>query len=441
MNIKRFFTFNKNKITENNIIDNTDNNTNNTDDNNVNNINTDDNTNIDNNKIKKIEIEPDFEEIDFFSNKDQITLSETLLLYLNEMSNKNYNKIVKDDIISLIDKNQKKLPDDAYNYLINGKIFKVIKTNSKNKIDIGFFKRYTKDNKKIKRVYYFSNRRFINISNIDNVSKLLLLLQNINKDKLQKYPIDFIDVDNKGNFSGVSRRNLSIDEDGFKSNKRQTLKLNKMLHRIVTTDFYNSMIKQKDLEIFINKWNTLFDESYTIEILEGDDILMAYNKKYLSSGWHNSSCANFNESKNLNIKTFDIYTKNPKNIKCLIVKHKGKIYGRRMLFTGKQTKTMGIYKKDKNYILLNAMYGEGGRGSKVDMLIKKWAKTNNADLIEETYKNKTDVFCIEIENTTCFPNFPPFDYMYVNFKTNELSNKSQKGFVSAYGARCPKKYN
>jgi hypothetical protein len=84
------------------------------------------------------------------------------------------------------------------------------------------------------------------------------------------------------------------------------------------------------------------------------------------------------------------------------------------------------------------MYGEGGRGSKVDMLMKKWAKTNNADLVEETYNNKSNIFCIKIENTTCFPMYPPFDYMYVNFKTDELSNNPLTGFISAYGARCKK---
>ena len=72
-----------------------------------------------------------------------------------------------------------------------------MRINDKGKLDIGCYQRYRResDNKKIKKVFYFSARRFAN------------------------------------------------DGDPFKSPRRQELKFNKLLLRIVTKDYYEKHLK------------------------------------------------------------------------------------------------------------------------------------------------------------------------------------------------------
>jgi len=408
------------------------------------NKNTDKNTdkNEDNENIedisKKIDnLEPEYEEVDFSTDEyDGITLSDKLLMYLEDMKKSSTNnKFNVGDRVVLINNNKGKMIDDAFNYIKDRKILEVLRINKSNKLDLGFFRRYLKENgKKVKKVFYYSNRRFRNLNNYDDVAKFLLELQFIKKSNLLDYPIDFIDIDKKGNFSGVSRRNLKPGEDGFDAKRRQNLKFVKMLRRIVTPEYYEKNIDVKKIEKFMNKWTMLFDDTYTVDVLEGDRIIDAYNQTKISKGWSHSSCANFKNEKSLRSGEFDFYTKNPDNIKCLVVYHKGKIYGRRMLFTGIQTESHGIFKKGQKYALLNYMYGEGGRGSKVDKLMTIWAKENNVHLIENITGGLKNIIKIKIEET-CF-NYPPVDYLYVNFDTNEISTKAFKGFVSAYHASC-----
>jgi len=397
-----------------------------------------DNENIEDISKKIDNLEPEYDEIDFSTDEyDSITLSDKLLMFLEDMKVSNNLKFKVGDKIILVNNRKGKMTDDAFNYINNRKILKILRINKSNKLDLGFFRRYTKEDdgkvKKVKKVFYYSNRRFSNLNNYDDVAKLLLELQFIKKSNLLNYPIDFIDIDKKGNFSGISRRNLNPGENGFESKRRQKLKFVKMLRRIVTPEYYEKNIDVKKIEKFMNKWTMLFDDTYTVDVLEGDRIIDAYNQTKISKGWHHSSCANFKDEKSLRKGEFDFYTKNPNNIKCLVVYHKGKIYGRRMLFTGIQTEDHGKFKKGQKYTLLNYMYGEGGRGSKVDKLMTLWAKENNVYLIENITGSK-DVIKIKIEET-CF-NYPPVDYLYVNFNTNEISTRAFKGFVSAYHAQC-----
>ena len=268
---------------------------------------------------------------------------------------------------------------------------------------------------------------FINeIKNYNKVAQFILNLQYIDKSKLLDYPIDFIDIDKNGNFYGVSRRNLNNNENGFKSKKRRQYKIVKLLTKIVNQEYYNNNLNQKDIENFVNEFNALLNDSYIVKILEGNDILDAYDHTKISQSWKYSSCANFSNKNQT--KNFDFYIKNPDNVKCVVVYYKGLIRGRRMMFTGVQTENHGKLKKGYTYSMLNYMYGEGGRGSKIDNLIIKWAKINNIFLIENL--SRENIFRIKVNNLKF--KFPPIDNIYINFENNELSSFNVGGFLNAY---------
>ena len=377
---------------------------------------------------------------DFDDDYDSITISNKMENRLKELKIKREPNIKVGDTLFMIDDNKRRLPDDVYSFLKNRKLFTVERINDKGKLDLGFYKRYIResDSKKIKKVFYFNSRRFQKIDNLDKVSKFILSLKHIKKDDLVEFPMDYIDVDDKGVISALSRRNLDSG-DPFKSKRRRPVRITRLLNGIVKKEYYDENISQKDIESFMNKWRIMFDDSYQIRILEGEDILDAYDYDMISN-WKSSSCANFDKSKNPNFDKYKVYTENKDNIKCLVVYHKGKIYGRRMLFVGIQTETYGSFKKGDEVKLLNHMYGEGGRGSKVDQLMKRWAKDNGAIPID-TILSSGSVFRIKI-NKTCYKRYPPWDTMVVNFDTDEIASKvpgKEKGWRSAYGAVCNKK--
>jgi len=380
---------------------------------------------------------------------DGITLSLKLENRLKELKINTKPKIEVGDKIMSINKNKGKLPDRIFSFLESRNIFEVLRINTKGKIDIGCYQRYIRegDGKKIKKVFYFSPRRFQKIENLDPVAQFFLSLKHIDKTNLMQTPVDYLDVDNKGNLTGLSRRNYNEGEDPFKSNRRQGLKLNKLLLRVATKDYYNQMLKPTDIELFLNKWRMLFDDTYTVQVLEGLDILDAYDHDTISNGWKGSSCANFANRNNIGTR-YNVYTDNVENVKCLVVYHKGKIHGRRMMFTGEQIQTHGKYIEGRTYIFLNSYYGEGGSGAKAYAAMDRWIKDNKANDVNAGRNNK-DIFRIKI-NKTCYEQYPPWDYMYVNFKTDEIASNHpdgggygggknrDKNWIACYGARCKK---
>lgn len=379
---------------------------------------------------------------------DSITLSKKFENRLKELKLNTDNKIEVGDKVVLKDDKKGKLPDEIYKFLKSRDIFDVIRINDKGKLDIGCYQRYIRetDGKKIKKVFYFSSRRFQKLDTLDPVAQFFLSLKHIPKTDLLDYPVDFIDTDDKGNLTFLSRRFYEKGKDPFKSDKRQTAKLMKLMMRIVTKDYYDRTLKQKDIEVFLNKWRMMFDDSYQVVVLEGDDILDAYDHTKISNGWKSSSCANFTSRGNANLDRYKVYTENTENVKCLVVYHKGKIQGRRMMFTGIQTETHGKYKKGDPVILLNYMYGEGGRGSKIDQLMKRWVKDNNAALMEDMYGSyygsggeRKNIVRMKIQNTR-YGQYPPWDGMVVNFKTNEIASSAPSGgnWSSAYNAHYRK---
>jgi len=392
-------------------------------------------TNIDSSEIDDVIDNNDEDVID----NDHITLSKKFISRLNEITSNN-GDIKVGDKVTFKNKTKNKLSDKVFEYINKKEIFEVLRVNKNGKIDIGYHTRYIResDNKKILKVFYFNKNRFNNFSNLNKVVQLFLLIKDIDPVNLVNNPVDFLDVNQKGEISFIPRR-LSSGGDPFKNTNRQgTKKINRLIKRIVTNKYYDENITPKDIELFMNKWNILFDDSYKLTILEGDDILDAYNTDKIGGGWDGSSCAN-SRGNNMNINKFKVYTENSQ-IKCVVVYHKGKIYGRRMLFEGIQTETLGDFIEGTKYLLLNGFYGQGGTGSKIDQVIKRWGDDNNAHFIENLYYKPLDIFRIKIDNVK-YPNYPPWDSMLVNFTTGEISSKKknkENGWTSAYGARYVK---
>jgi len=379
---------------------------------------------------------------------DSITLSDRLKNRLLTLKKGQSSKISVGDVIVKNDKGDGKLPKHAIDFLNKKKRFKVLRMNDKGKLDLGCSEVYRResDNKKIRKVFYFSPNRFMKTDNLDPVSQFILSLEDIEKKNLIDTPLDFLDVDMKGNFTFLSRRFVEPGTDSFKSAKRQPAGLNKILNRIVTKEYYDTNLKSRDIELFLNQWRALFDTSLNARVLEGNDILDVYNRELMSDGWKHSSCAAFNSLKSADVNKFKVFTENPQ-VKALAIYSKGKIQGRRLMFDGIQSETHGKYKKGDHVKILNNFYGEGGSGSKVDQVMLEWAKDNGVGHVGGGYGGGMgrgsggvkDIFRIKLDNTR-FPSFPPIDIFYVNFKTNEVSypNPGGAGWQQMYGARCPK---
>jgi hypothetical protein len=350
---------------------------------------------------------------------DSITLSDKLQKKLKHIKKSENNKIEIGDKVFLSDDRKGRLNDEIYDYIIKKEVFDVLNINKNGKLDLGYYKYYirTSDNTKVRKIFYFSPQRFKNLNNLNNVSSFFMSLKNIKKSNLIDNLVDYIDIDEKGNFSYLSRRFYEEGVDPFTSKRRQSGRLNRILNKIVTTEYYNTLTQQ-DIEIFLNKWRVLFDDSFRIEILQGKNILDAYNTELLAPGF-SYSCANYTPGEST--KKYDVYVNNPDNIKCVVVYHKDKIYARSMLFEGTQVETYGKFKKGNHVRILNYMYGVGGRGSKSDQLIKKWAEENNSSIIGEIDNSTTNVFMVEIKDTK-FKMYPPWDEMYVNFKLNQIAS-------------------
>lgn len=363
-------------------------------------------------------------------------LEDTLKSFTNNLMSSDIS--IGDNLI-LLNTNKNKLNQESYDFLINNEIFNVKNINSNNKIDIGFYKLFLKKStgEKLKKIFYYNKNRFFNLKRLDKVSQFFFLLKKIKKEHLINNNVDFLDVDNKGNLSYLSRRFYKNGEDPYKSNLRQSGKLIKIILKIVKKEYFESFLTNKNIEEFNNKWKGIFDDSYTVKILEGDDILDAYNFDKICEAMKTSSCANFNLTDTHKINTFKVYTENVENIKCLVVYHKGIIYGRRMMFVGEQVETIGSIKKGTNNVLLNTPYCDGGNNSKVDQIMIRWSEDNGAYIINRM--KSEDIFLIEIKKT-CYKNYPPWDSMLVNFKLNQIAskynNKFDKNWVSTYGARC-----
>jgi len=288
------------------------------------------------------------------------------------------------------------------------------------------------------------------------LSSFILSFENISADNLIESPLNYLDVNDKGEISYIPTRYVEESVDPYTSPRRQDAKISKIVSKIIKKEYFDENIIQKDLEEFSNKWKSLFDDEIHVEIYRGDKCLEAFGyNDSIDMSRFSSSCANFNQhlSKGYSyaepgVSWFDIYTKNPKNIGVVVALKNGKVRGRRPLIEGEQVETHGYYKKGEHYGLLNNYYGEGGSGSIFDNKIKEYAKnkikncTTVGSLPDGSSRRGIDVFITQLEDTR-FPQYCPFDGFYVNFELNQISytypmdskNMKLPGWINAYKAQ------
>jgi len=188
-----------------------------------------------------------------------------------------------------------------------------------------------------------------------------------------------------------------------------------------------------------------------VKELFGDEIMTAYNGKYLSRDF-GYSCANFNVKKDPLMlmyggghdndrATFDFYTKNPKNVSCIVVfNERDKITGRRMFFRGESminNEEFVVPAKHGDEIkYLYGYYGDQNRDG-YNEIIRYAIKTHGRGVMHTDYgvlengsmnKDIANFFIMHVENTN-FKKYPPIDRLYVSEDLSALSNFRPKRYV------------
>jgi len=256
---------------------------------------------------------------------------------------------------------------------------------------------------------------------------------------LVKDPVDYLDIDKDNNVSFLKSRYFSEDNK-WESTRRQKMKITKVIKDIYNESYLNINLKQTDIESFSNKLSSFLKPTEILE-LRGNDVLRAYNyKREIDQMSFGFTCANFGQKEpggsrydEPSVNWFDIYTKNPENIGVVIIIDKGKIVGRRNFQQGIQLIDNGIYKKGEFYTVYGNYYGENGVDGKYDIVIVEYLKNKYNAILKAT---KGGGFKIKLKETR-FEQYCPFDSMFVNFKTNELSDIHFTGSSNTYKARCP----
>jgi len=266
----------------------------------------------------------------------------------------------------------------------------------------------------------------------------LNLINGIEKKYLVEEPIDYLNIDNEGNISFLKSRYFSED-DKWESSRRQKLNIKKAIKDIYKESYLNEVLKQTDIELFVNKLNAILNPSDVVEF-RGEEMLRAFNYTgELDPRTLDNSCANFIRDDRGSVispdkKRYDIYTKNPENIGVVVVFEDGVIKGRRTFQQGIQTVDSGEFKKGQFYTVWGNYYGAGGSGGKYDAMIRDYLK-KKYDAIPMMSGSGT--FRIKIKETR-FPYYCAFDTMYVNFSTGEIADRcSGYGWERTYGAKCP----
>jgi len=275
----------------------------------------------------------------------------------------------------------------------------------------------------------------------------LKLKEGVERKYLSKDPPDYLDIDDEGNLSFLKSRYFG-EGDPWTTSRRIKMKITKALKEFYDETYMNSLIKQTDVEAFINKWNSLLkSKRIHAEEYRGKEMLRAFNYTRELSKNFGYSCANFHQDENEfgkytepKLSEFDIYTKNPEQIGVVVAMEDGVIMGRRTVQQGIQVCDTANYNKGEFHTVWGNYYGVGGGGGKYDniittYIIKKWPDAKGM---------RSNALCVSLE--TRFTYYCPFDSMYVCFEHNLMTDnysylplpyRTYK-WVGCYHAICPK---
>jgi len=278
-----------------------------------------------------------------------------------------------------------------------------------------------------KRGILISNELYTLLMKIKNkLSFLYIDLFNavVEPHNLQEDLPSYLSYDNEGNLTFLKPRYFNEEPDPWNSKRRTSMKMSRAIKLFYKDEFLDKNLTPLDIDAFNKELKNNFSkEGVEIVELRGDDILRAYNyTKELDLKKFGFTCANFGQKEpggsgyaEPDKSWFDIYTKNPKNIGAVVLIREGRIVARKTFQEGEQFVDNGKNKAGTHQIVYGNYYGELGGGSINDILITNHLKSKGAVSYGLNYD-----FIIQLEETK-FPNYCPFDSMYVNFKYNLLS--------------------
>jgi len=240
-------------------------------------------------------------------------------------------------------------------------------------------------NKKYDIYYYLTKELYDICNNIKLSLSTFAIIKN-------KHGIDFFDIGEFGNISYLSPNKITIinnnDIKYFKNKYRQEMKIGRMITK-------SSLYTSNQIERYTNKYKTEqkilngeFDKIF--KIVEGEDIKYWYNEKNYK---HNTTFGNnrvFGQLGNScmrNVKSyrFNIYSKNPKVCKMILLLDNNKLTGRALLWkTNKgwyidrpycvSDNDRYLYKRYANY--KNYLFYDNDKYKKMSVKLKKRTKLN-----------------------------------------------------------------
>jgi hypothetical protein len=283
------------------------------------------------------------------------------------------------------------------------------------------------------------------LNSIDNNYSKLLLDLRLGIIEIKNIYANYLDFDGNGNITYLYNDKAIQYDDNYNSDQRSLIKITKILNKILLNkeEIYNKYkITQQVIEFFINEWSSIFDKSIKIEEWSGHKILDAFNySDNIDTTKFGTSCANFNDPDNgfqePKEEWYKVYIENPNNIKCIVSLKGNTLTGRRLIIEGEQQFDYGILKKGKKYTIINGYYGEDGTNSIFDKKILQYIKDNKSNpclntssLLNIKTKKRVDKderIIVKLDKTD-FPQYPPFDNVYINNENKLLA--SNKPYVT-----------
>lgn len=264
-------------------------------------------------------------------------------------------------------------------------------------------------------ILVFSDSILKNLNNIDsNLSKSLIELHN---QDFHDNKFCFIDILDRDNLTYMLETKVGL--------RKQNISLGRMLTKLINLS--GEEFNDKEKESFINKFKAQFSFSTSdFKIFEGDDIYKFYSSieydKEEGLGQLGKSCMNKKPK-----KFFDLYTKNPKKVKILILERDNKMVGRCLLWSTDN----GFIFMDRIYTYLDTdielfkLYGDENGFWYKELQNTSYMNRDNFNY-KFNIRNKDKVKSVDIVVSLDFFDFGYYPYLdslcYFNSETGKLSN-------------------
>jgi len=264
-------------------------------------------------------------------------------------------------------------------------------------------------------VIAYSDSMLNTLKNINN--NLSNTLVNLNGEDFENNNVLFVDILDKDNISYISQTKTI--------QRKHNIGIGRMLTKLINLS--GEKFTDKEKETFINKFKALVSFSSSIfKTYDGDDIYEFYSSieydKEEGLGQLGKSCMNKKPK-----EFFDLYTKNPKQVKILILERDNKMVGRCLLWsTDNGFKFMDrIYTYLDTDIELFKLYGDENGFWYKELQNTSYMNRDNFNY-KFNIRNKDQVKSVDIVVSLDFFDFDYYPYLdslcYFNSESGKLSN-------------------